>query len=151
MKLDSELAEFLSGPVLLVLCAADAARRPSIARGMGAIVCGPNEVDVTISRWQWPDAVRNIAVSGRLALTASRASDYVTYQLKGSATVREADGEEIERARRYWASAAEALGRENVPPYITGQWAPDRDMVTASLRVAELYVQTPGPQAGTAL
>jgi hypothetical protein len=151
MKQHDELLEFVSGPVLLMVCAADAARRPAIGRAMGVRVRAIDRIDVMLSRWQWPDVVRNIGLSGRLALTASRASDYVTYQLKGSASVHEADADELECARRYWSAISEELGRNNVPPHIYGQWTPDREMVTARLRVAEMYVQTPGPKAGTAL
>lgn len=151
MKLDSELVGFLSGPVLLMVCAAGADRRPAIGRGLGLLVRAPDEIDVILSRWQWPDVVRNIGLSGRLALTAGRASDYVTYQIKGAATVRDADAEEVECARRYREAVTEALGQENVPAYIVAQWSPDRDMVAARLRAVEVYVQTPGPLAGTSL
>ena len=151
MQLDGEMLEFLSSPVLFIVCAADADRRPAIARGLGVLGRGPDELDLILSRWQWPDAVRNIASSGRLAVTAARASDYVSYQLKGSATVRDADAEEVECARRYWAAISDTLVRGNVPACIAAQWAPDRDMVAARLRISEAYVQTPGPLAGTSL
>lgn len=151
MKLDDELLEFVSGPVLLVVGAADAARRPAIGRGMGVRVGDGDQIDVMLSRWQWPDVVRNIGASGRLALTAARASDYVTYQLKGAASLREAGADDLECARRYWLAITEVLGQSNVPAYVPGQWTPDRDMVAARLSVAEVYIQTPGPNAGTAL
>jgi hypothetical protein len=104
MKLQGELADFLSSPVLLIVSAADEQGRPAIGRAMGVDVKGPDEIEMMLSRWQWPDVVRNIVSSDRLALTASRAGDYVTYQLKGRATVRETDDEVIERARLYWAA-----------------------------------------------
>ena len=66
MQLDGEMLEFLSSPVLFIVCAADADRRPAIARGLGVLGRGPDELDLILSRWQWPDAVRNIASSGRL-------------------------------------------------------------------------------------
>lgn len=151
MKLQGELAEFLVGPVLLVVSAADGDRRPAIGRAIGARICGPTDIEVILSRWQWPEAFRNIASSGRLALTASRARDYETYQLKGAASVREAEAEDIECARRYWTALNDELGRENVPAYIVAQWTADREMVAARMTVAEVYVQTPGPLAGTSL
>jgi hypothetical protein len=151
MKLQGELADFLSSPVLLIVSAADEQGRPAIGRAMGVDVKGPDEIEMMLSRWQWPDVVRNIVSSDRLALTASRAGDYVTYQLKGRATVRETDDEVIERARLYWAAITEELGKQQVPAYLVAQWTPDRDMVAVRLKVAELYVQTPGPLAGTSV
>jgi hypothetical protein len=151
VKLQSGLDQFLTGPVLLMVSAADDRHRPAIGRGMGAVVKAPDCIEIMLSRWQWPEVVRNIASSGRLAVTASRARDYVTYQLKGPASVREAEGEHLECARHYWAAIAQELGQDNVPAYIVGQWSPDRDLVAARLTVAEVYVQTPGPLAGTSL
>jgi hypothetical protein len=149
VELDDGLREFVTGPVLLMVSAADAARRPAIGRAMGARSGKPGEIDVMVSRWQWPDVVRNIELTGRLALTASRASDYETYQLKGRAAVREAGAEELECARRYHQAIGEALSRGGVPAYLAAQWSADRGLVFARLRVDEVYVQTPGPRAGT--
>jgi hypothetical protein len=151
MQLTSEMLDFLSSPVLLLVGAADEHRRPAMGRALGVIARAADEVDVVLSRWQWPEVVRNIASSGRLALTAARASDYVTYQLKGPAIVRRADAEELACAERYWTAITETLSGDNVPAYIVAQWAPNRDMVAARLLVTEAYVQTPGPLAGTSL
>ena len=151
MDLDEATLEFLAGPVLLMACAADGDRRPAIGRGMGVIVRAPDALDLIVSRWQWPRLVANVESSERLALTASRASDYATYQVKGSASVREADAGELGAARRYQAAIRAELGRGNVPAWISGQWVADREMATVRLRVAEAYLQTPGPRAGTSL
>ena len=151
MNLDEATLDFISGPVLLMACATDGDRRPAIGRAMGVIVQAPDTLDLIVSRWQWPQLVANAASSARLALTASRASDYVTYQVKGSALVRDAGAAELDAARHYHAAISEELGRGNVPAWISGQWAADREMVTLILSVAEAYVQTPGPRAGTSL
>lgn len=151
MELEAETLEFLSSPVLLMVSAADVERRPAIGRGIGLTTLAPDKVAIFISRWQWPQVVRNIAQSGRLALTASRATDYLSYQVKGTATIGEATPDEIERARHYWDAINETLARDHVPPHIVAQWSADRDMMTATLHIAEAYVQTPGPHAGTSL
>ena len=118
MKLDEGLLEFLSGPVLLMASAADSRRRPAIARGMGARGTDEGAVEVAFSSWQWPDVVSNVGASGRLALTACRANDYVTYQLKGAAALREARAEDLAHARRYWEALTEVLLQNHVPPHI---------------------------------
>jgi hypothetical protein len=151
MDLDGEVLDFLGGPVLLIVCAADRERRPAIGRGMGLIVDGADELKLMLSRWQWPDLVRNIESSGRLALTACRASDYVSYQFKGTAHVREAEAIELECARAYWEAIDRSLQQEMVSPSVSAQWTTDREMVTARLRIVESYIQTPGPRAGASL
>jgi hypothetical protein len=151
MKLDGEILDFLASPVLLIVCAADRERRPAIGRGIGLLVEGPDELDLVLSRWQWPDLVRNIETSGRLALTACRASDYVCFQFKGTARVREAGATELECASAYWSAIDRSLRQEKVPPSIAAQWTPDRELVAARLRIIESYIQTPGPLAGASL
>ncbi len=150
MQLDDAVLDFVSGPVLLMACAADPQRRPAIGRAMGVASAGDG-IDVMVSEWQWPQVVANIRSSGRLALTAARARDYVTYQLKGTAALRAARPDDLERAQRYWADLAATLAQDHVPAYVMGRWSPDREMVVAHLGVAEVYVQTPGPLAGTLL
>lgn len=151
MELDEATRDFLTGPVLIMVAAADAARRSSIGRGMGVIVRSADTLNVLVSRWQWPRVVEHAEGSGRLALTASRASDYLTYQVKGAARVRAAGPEELAASRAYLDTLGEELARLHVPPWISGQWSADREMVAIALHIAEAYVQTPGPMAGTSL
>ena len=119
-------------------------------RVLGLLV-GADACDLVFSRWQWPAIARDVVASGRLALTASRPSDYVTYQLKGRAELCEAGAEAAAVAREYCASVAETLGGQGVPEWMVARWTIDRDLAVARLRIDEAYVQTPGPRAGTAL
>jgi hypothetical protein len=151
MELDDATLDFFAGPVLLMVASVDQNRRPAIGRAMGLIVRSADTLDILVSRWQWPRVLDNVAASRRLAVTASRASDYLTYQLKGAASLRESGIEEKNASRRYHDAVRAELGQLNVPVWISGQWSADRDMMAVELRIAEAYVQTPGPLAGTSL
>jgi hypothetical protein len=148
--LDAELVAFIESPVMQIVGTANAARRPGIARGVGAWCAGGRDtVDLVLSAWQWPETVANIEESGRIAVTFSRPSDYVTYQIKGMATLRPADEGEIERSASYTVSIVSTLMRNGLLPEIIAPWLTTRDAVVATIAVSSVYVQTPGAQAGT--
>lgn len=147
--LDSELAAFIESPVMQIVGTADAARRPGIARGVGAWCTGRDAVDLVLSAWQWPQTIANIEENGRIAVTFSRPSDYVTYQIKGTASLRPASPAEIERSAGYTVSIVSTLMRNGLLPEIIAPWLTARDAVVATIRMSSVYVQTPGAQAGT--
>lgn len=152
--LDAELAAFIESPVMQIVGTADATRRPGIARGVGAWRTGDKDkdkdtVDLVLSAWQWPETIANIEATGRIAVTFSRPSDYVTYQIKGTATLRPADDGEIERSAGYMVAIVSALMRNGLLPEIIAPWLTARDAVVATIRISSVYVQTPGAQAGT--
>ncbi|SSC66983.1 pyridoxamine 5'-phosphate oxidase family protein [Ciceribacter selenitireducens] len=147
--LDSELAAFIESPVMQIVGTADAARRPGIARGVGAWCTGRGAVDLVLSAWQWPQTIANIEENGRIAVTFSRPSDYVTYQIKGMAILRPASPAEIERSAGYTVSIVSTLMRNGLLPEIIAPWLTARDAVVATIRISSVYVQTPGAQAGT--
>lgn len=148
--LDAELAAFIESPVMQIVGTADAARRPGIARGVGAwCTSDRNTIELVLSAWQWPETIANIEANGRIAVTFSRPSDYVTYQIKGAATLRPAGTAEIERATGYTVLIVSALMRNGLLPEIIAPWLTTRDAVVATIAVSSVYVQTPGAQAGT--
>lgn len=147
--LDSELAAFIESPVMQIVGTADAARRPGIARGVGAWCTGRDTVDLVLSAWQWPQTIANVEENGRIAVTFSRPSDYVTYQIKGTASLRPASPAEIERSSGYTVSIVSTLMRNGLLPEIIAPWLTARDAVVATIRISSVYVQTPGAQAGT--
>lgn len=147
--LDAELAAFIESPVMQIVGTADATRRPGIARGVGAWRArDPDTIDLVLSAWQWPETVANIEANGRIAVTFSRPSDYVTYQIKGTATLRPADDGEIERSAGYMVAIVSTLMRNGLLPEIIAPWLTARDAVVATIRISSVYVQTPGAQAG---
>ena len=151
VEIDAETMAFLTQPVMLIIASADTDRRPSIARAIGLVPRGSDVLDLIFSRWQWPTIAHDVEATGRLAVTASRPSDYVTYQFKGRAELRDAGAEEVAIVRDYCAAVIETLKGQGVPDWMVARWTIDRDLAVARLNIDEAYVQTPGPRAGTSL
>lgn len=150
MRLTDEISHFIAGPVMIIVGTRDEANRPTIGRGVGARSLGQDCVEVIVSAWQWPETISNLSANGDAAITFSRPSDYVSYQLKGSARLRAADPEDLELSRRYQAEIFAMFDGLGVPAELVRPWLVEREAMVASLDISELYVQTPGPRAGTA-
>lgn len=151
MIISEEIAGFLCSPVMLVIGAADMNHRPSVGRGLGVSIVGADQFDVVISRAQWPQTVLDIARNGRVAITAARPADYVSYQVKGCAALRDVDEALSAVASAYCVATGRVLADLGVPEAMVAQWLFARDLVAARVQAREVYVQTPGPSAGTAL
>ena len=151
MRLSEDIVGFVTSPVMIVLGSRDAANRPAIGRGLGIAARGDDLLDIVFCRWQWPRTAGDIDATGTLALTCARPSDYVSYQLKGDASLRAADAADRDLARAYRQDIAEVLIGLGVAPHMIAQWSSDRDLAVARLRVGTGYIQTPGTRAGTGL
>src|SRR5581483_5091469 len=95
------------------------------------------------------EAIRNIALTKRLAVAASHPVDHCSTQMKGTTIdTRLARDEEAERVRRGLDAFADVLDAIGVPRRLTrgvAHWP----AFAITMRVEEMYDQTPGPQAGT--
>jgi hypothetical protein len=152
MRIEHELAVFLSSPVLQIIGTHDPAGRPDIGRGQGAMVdAAAGRVDVLFSRWLWPGTAANLTANGAIALTFARARDYAAYQIKGPATLIEPTDVHRRVARDYGGAIRAALTAQGVPPTLIETWLTDRDALVARVAVTEVFEQTPGPRAGRAL
>lgn len=149
MRLDDELLEFLQRPLMCILAAVDGEGRPSAGRGIGLHVLEDREtIDVIFSAWQWPRLETCVQQTGRLAVTFVSPSDYVTFQIKGPAAMRDTETADLDQADRFMADATSALASLGVPPPIIAPWLTARDARVARLAASEIYIQTPGPHAG---
>lgn len=143
------LAAFLEQPLMCILAATDSEGRPTAGRGIGVeVVDDRTAIEVIFSSWQWPALETAIRETGRLAATFVTPADYVTYQLKGPAAVRDVVPGDLLRAGHFMARATGALEALGVPSSIIAPWLTDRGATAARLTIAEIYIQTPGPQAG---
>ncbi len=149
--LDHELAAFIESPVMQIIGTADADNRPEVGRGVGAWPLDGRRIAIVVSAWQWPGTVANLRENGMIAATFSRPSDYVTYQIKGRAEVRDAAAAEIERSERYMVAMVSALMRLGIAPDIIAPWLTHRDARLVTIDVASVFVQTPGAKAGSKL
>ncbi len=149
MLIDQDLAAFMASPVMIILGTCDHALVPEIARAIGAVVRREEGcADLVVSEWQWPKTVANVGANGRLAVTFARPSDYVSYQVKGHATIIPTTAEHAALARRYMDGMASTLGALGLERQIVAPWLVDRDLVALRLSVQEIFVQTPGAKAG---
>ena len=150
--IDAELAAFLESPVMIIL-GTGAEGVPEIGRGLGASVDeGGEALHVMVSAWQWPETVANARANGRIAATFARPADYVAYQVKGRVDLIAPPTPALHAcAMRYAASIAEALAELGQPPDRTAPWRSERDLMALRIRPEQVFVQTPGPRAGSLL
>ncbi|WP_429806529.1 pyridoxamine 5'-phosphate oxidase family protein [Ensifer sp. B1-9] len=149
MRLDDRLLDFFNRPLMCIIAVADGAGRPSAGRGVGFHLLEDREtIDVIFSHWQWPRLEPCIRQTGRIAVTFVSPSDYVSFQMKGSATMREPEAADLDRADRFMTVATNELEALGVPRHLIAPWLTARETRVARLAVSEIYVQTPGPLAG---
>ncbi len=149
MLINQDLAAFMASPVMIILGTRDDFLAPEIARAVGAVVRrDKGHVDLMVSEWQWPKTVANVRANGQLAVTFARPSDYVSYQIKGHATVVSTAAEHVALARRYMECMASTLGELGLEQRVVAPWLVDRDLVAVRLSVQEIFEQTPGARAG---
>lgn len=152
MQIENELAKFLTSPVMIIIGTSDARGQSEIARGTGAKVDAERGVvELIFSEWQWPATIRNLHANPRIAVTFARPNDYVSYQVKGRATLRSAGAEDIAFSERYLAAIVEVLTGLGMNRELVAPWLTNREPVVAHISVDEMYVQTPGPGAGQKL
>lgn len=149
VQLDDTLLAFLKRPLMCIIAGADAAGRPSAGRGIGFHVLEDRQtIDVMFSGWQWPRLEADIRQTGRIAATFVSPSDYVTFQLKGGASLRETQTQDLDHAARFIGAATDELASLGVPRHIITPWLTAREARVTRLVVSEIYIQTPGPLAG---
>lgn len=149
MRLDDDLLEFFRQPLMCIIAGADASGRPSAGRGVGFHILEHREaIEIIFSAWQWPRLDADIRQTGKLAATFVSPSDYVSFQFKGRATLRDTEAIDISRADRFMTAATNELESLGVPRRLIAPWLTVRDARVVQLAVSESYVQTPGSLAG---
>ncbi|MBP2558141.1 hypothetical protein J2T08_004869 [Neorhizobium galegae] len=144
-----EIAGFIESPVMQIIGSSNAARQPEIGRAVGAWASyGGDTIDLVTSAWQWPETVANLRENGKIAVTFARPSDYVSYQLKGQATIRPAEPHEVERSSQYIVAIVSTQMRLGMLPELIMPVLSNRDPMLITMRVASVFVQTPGSRAG---
>lgn len=134
---------------MCIIAGADAVGRPSAGRGVGFDVLDDRQtIDVVFSAWQWPRLEADIRQTGRAAVTFVSPSDYVSFQLKGVASLQDTGAHHRDRAERFIAAATDELESLGVARHIIAPWLTARDARVTRIVVSEIYIQTPGPLAG---
>ncbi|WMT92699.1 hypothetical protein [Pelagibacterium sp. H642] len=151
MRLDQDLANFMSSPVMIILGTSNDALQPEIGRAVGALVRLEGDVELVLSAWQWPGTLSNVRASGRLSATFARPSDYVSYQVKGRAVVVPTTEEHRAGAAAYIEAISAALEELGLAREVSAPWLVSEDLAALSLSVESVFVQTPGAKAGQML
>ena len=149
MRIDERLVAFFHRPLMSIIAATDACGKPAAGRGIGFHLMEDREgMDVIFSGWQWPGLVAAIAERGKLAVTFVSPADYVSFQIKGSASLRPTEARDVAEADRFITAAMTELEGLGVPRGVIMPWLCPQEPRVARLRISEIYVQTPGPLAG---
>ncbi len=152
LAISEELVEFIESGMSMMLATRDAELHPDCVRLAGAQVSADRKsITVRVPERTGARSLANIAAGSPIAITVSRPIDYRSVQIKGRCVGVRPSGEADQRAaERYHAGFVEALYAVGMPRRMTQRFriAP---CVIVDIAVAELFHQTPGPEAGTPL
>lgn len=148
----ADLVDFLTGGVSVLVGTRDAARRPEATRGVGFVIA-PERTRATVYLAERASAraLANLADNGEIAVGISRPMDNLTLQLKGRC-VHVAQGDAVDRSipERYHAVFMEQLYLVGFPRTLVKRFAV-WPAVAVTFDVRDIFVQTPGPEAGKRL
>ena len=147
--LSDEVLDLMNSGVDVYVATRDAALNPESMLAMGLKVHDDRRtVTVHLPEKLAAATVANLNANGLIAVTASRASDLRTVQVKGRATrIRPSDECDRESQLVFRAALVEQLAFVGVPRSATRRllWWPS---IAVEVCVAEVFAQTPGPRAG---
>jgi hypothetical protein len=146
--------EVLNGPAIMFVGTRCAALRPAHTTAVGAVVHDDRQtVTFFVPESRSATLLSNLQDNGRVAFDFGWIS-HEAYQLKGTylssrpATAEDVAGQEAYR-KRVLTAIRQAYPEELARPLVLGYRY--RPGVAVTFRVAEVYLQTPGPGAGRRL
>jgi hypothetical protein len=147
------VAEHLQGPSFIQVATRNADLRPGHAHVVGAVVHDDREtVTFFVHETRAKRIVDDLEQNGRVALEAAQAS-HEAYQLKGRyVSSRPSSEEEYAVQESYKKRIVEGLMQffpEELAKPIAGVESEYRPSIAITFRVEEVFLQTPGPGAGT--
>lgn len=147
---DPRIPRCLEPGLAILVGTVDAQGTPSCCRGVAlASDDGVETVTVYVPVATSHQTVQNVATTRRIAISASHPIDHRTIQLKGTTLeARIARDDEARLVRARMDAYADVLERIGVPRALTGtvvHWP----AFAVTVRVEQIFDQTPGPNAGT--
>jgi hypothetical protein len=151
-RIPEDIVEQLEGGVSILVGTCDADTRPDVARAVGASVSRDRtELTIYLHETWGARAIANLRARGEIAVGFSRPLDNFAVQLKGTCTRFLAPSEgDRSVVDRYHAAYGEQLYMVGIPRSITRRfifWP----AVGVTFPVRDIFVQTPGPDAGKRL
>lgn len=146
------VVEVLHGPAVMLVGTRDAGLRPAHTCAVGAVVHDDRRtVTFFVPESRSARLLSDLQDNGRIALDFGWVS-HEAYQLKGTyLSSRPTTAEEVARQETYRAKLL-AEARQAYPDEIARPWALGfayHPGVAVTFRVEEVFLQTPGPGAGT--
>jgi hypothetical protein len=151
-KIPEDLVDFLESGISILVGTRDREMRPDAMRAVGARVSpGRDRITVFLPDASAERAAENLRDNGQIAVAFSRPIDHYSIQIKGRVEdLRPAEDADRVVPDRYHAAYVEQLYMVGLPRSLS-----QRMIVWPSLAVTfsvdDLFVQTPGPDAGKRL
>lgn len=151
--LESEVAQFIEGQVMILVATRDDTHRPMIGRGSGARHDrGTGLVHVLVSRSQWPRAAAEARPGRPVSTTFVQADNYRSCQIKGIiAECGQADEAATAWGQHYVRAQLALMTSLGVTRLQLSSTLSDRDLFHIAFRPTDVFDQTPGPGAGRRL
>lgn len=152
---DEALATFLQGAVSITVGACDRSLRPCLVRAAGCrISADRRRVTVFVSASQSAVVLDCVRSKGAIAVVFNQPSTHRTFQLKSQSAeigfLEEGDLEIMANYSKAFAREVGPLGFAESLIQALFSFSPD-DVVSLSFYPAEVFSQTPGPNAGARL
>jgi hypothetical protein len=150
--LSDELSAFVESGVSILLATRDATLRPDCVRAQGArLGADRSYVTVLLPEAMMKRSLENLRNNGQVAVTFSRIVNHQSIQIKGEClAVRPGDSVDRATQERYrdaWFSDLERVGM----PRGNCQRVGYSPCVAVDVSIRDIFVQTPGPEAGRPL
>lgn len=149
--LDEDVAGFIGGKVLMIAATRDERLKAHVGRGCGARFDeAAGDVVLLASSTQWPAFARYAAPGAPIAATFVDPESYRAYQVKGRINrVAPSSPAECTRARDYINTMLARMAELGVSRLQLSSVFADDTLITIRFWPADLYLQTPGPGAGS--
>lgn len=148
-----EARSLLQQGVTVVVATRDGAMHPHIARGWGPEALGQHgPVRFCIEAPDGSATARNLVEHPEIAVTLTRPATYQSIQLKGlTIDVRTPTDDELQRVDEHQAAFSVEAQQVGIPPRLVPRLIDRSSLLSVTVAVDELYDQTPGRAAGTAM
>jgi Pyridoxamine 5'-phosphate oxidase len=150
--LPDDIVEFLHGPQVFALGTRSAKLRPAMGRVLGAFAdAAKDRISFFLPNVQCEPHLTNLADNGLVALIAGEARSHKNYQFKGRVVEVRASTPADAAIRDVYLDKLITYFRQEyfmpLPDNFFGGYIADPS-TTITFRVAKIFNQTPGPNAG---
>ena len=152
LVIPQEIAAFLDEGPIMHVASRGPDNVPEAMHAAGArVVAAENRLEIYLAEALAGGTLSNVRANGEVALTATRVTDNRSVQLKGTVTSQRTGGEED---RSFLDIIQDRCNHElaliGIPRSVSARLV-DWPCVVLSVRVREIFEQTPGPRAGQPL